>query len=58
VGHVDKPEKGWTAFLVELTFDGPNGIPFTFTSPVRIVPDTTPFKYEPVKDPQKGYLSK
>ena len=58
VGHVDKPEKGWTAFLVELTFDNPGGAPFTFTSPVRVVPDTTPFTYEPAKNPPKGFLSK
>ena len=58
VGHVDKPEKGWTAFLVELTFNNPGGAPFTFTSPVRILPDTTPFTYEPAKNPPKGFLSK
>jgi len=59
VGHVATPAKGWTAFMVELTFKGPqDNAPFTFTTPVRIVPDTTAFKYEPIPNPPKGFLSK
>jgi PhoPQ-activated pathogenicity-related protein len=44
VGKVSQPEKGWTAFLVELTF--PNGSlpPFKFTTQVRVVPDVLPAK--------------
>ncbi len=40
VARVPEPDKGWTAFFVELTF--PSGLPkypFKFTTPVRVVPD-------------------
>ncbi len=58
VGRVVKPEKGWTAYMVELTFPGVGKAPFTFTSPVRITPDTTAFQFEPPKEFPKGFLSK
>jgi PhoPQ-activated pathogenicity-related protein len=58
VGKVQKPEKGWTAFLVELTFPGSGIAPFVFTSPVRIVPDVTPQQYQPPAEAPKGFLSK
>src|SRR4029453_16614813 len=47
---VQKPEKGWTAFLLELTFPGPlgeKGPPFKFTTQVKVVPDVLPFKFPP-----------
>jgi PhoPQ-activated pathogenicity-related protein len=45
---VPKPADGWTAFFVELTFpSGLNQAPFKFTTPVRVVPDTLPFKFIP-----------
>ena len=52
VGKVPEPAKGWTAYLVELTF--PSGIaePFKFTTPVRVVPDTLPYKFVPKGRPQ------
>jgi PhoPQ-activated pathogenicity-related protein len=41
--RVPAPPQGWTAFFVELTFDGPAGAePWKFTSGVRVVPDTLP----------------
>jgi PhoPQ-activated pathogenicity-related protein len=43
VGHIDKPEKGWTAFFVELTFASGGKYPFKFTTAVRVTPDTLPF---------------
>jgi PhoPQ-activated pathogenicity-related protein len=43
-GRVEKPEKGWTAFLVELTFPSGGKIPYKFTTPVRVVPDVLPFR--------------
>lgn len=58
VGHVEKPEKGWTAFMVELTFPNGSGAPLILTSPIRITPNTLPFKYEGPQPPPKGYLSK
>ena len=43
VAHVAAPEKGWTAFFVEVTYPGPGKYPLKFTSGVRITPDTEPF---------------
>jgi PhoPQ-activated pathogenicity-related protein len=43
VGRVAKPEKGWTAFFVELTFPGSGKYPLKLTTPVRVVPDVYPF---------------
>lgn len=42
---VDFPEKGWTAFFIQLTWDGPVDsvdADFSFTTPVRVIPDTYP----------------
>ena len=40
---LEKPEKGWTAGFVELTYaDEP--APFKFTSGITVTPDTLPFK--------------
>jgi PhoPQ-activated pathogenicity-related protein len=45
---VDKPQQGWTAFLVELTFPSASGMPpYKFTTPVRVVPETKPYRYQP-----------
>lgn len=41
--RVDKPDKGYRAFFVELTFDSPGEHPFKFTTGTRIVPDVQPF---------------
>jgi PhoPQ-activated pathogenicity-related protein len=42
VATVAKPESGWTAYFVELTFPG-SRFPFKFTTEVRITPNTLPF---------------
>jgi len=47
VGTVETPPKGWRAFFVELTFPSAGPAPFKFTTQVRVVPDTLPYKYEP-----------
>ncbi len=47
VGKVAAPKKGWTAYMVELTF--PSGLvlaPFKFTTGVKVIPDTLPFRGE------------
>jgi PhoPQ-activated pathogenicity-related protein len=49
VGQPERPEKGWTAFFVELTFPSKSAAPFVFTSEVRVVPDTLPHAYPPPK---------
>jgi PhoPQ-activated pathogenicity-related protein len=43
IGRVEKPEKGWTAYFVELTFATGGKYPLKFTTGVRITPDTLPF---------------
>jgi PhoPQ-activated pathogenicity-related protein len=44
VGRVAKPEKGFTAYLVEFEFaSGIPDAPFKFSTPVRITPDVLPF---------------
>ena len=58
VARVPKPEKGWTAFLVELTYDIGGRLPLKLTSEVSIVPDTLPFKPFKPKVKQKGFMSK
>jgi len=51
VGKVPPPRKGWTAFMVELTFPSGCEAPFKFTTQVRVVPDTLPFKFTPKRKP-------
>jgi len=43
IGHVDKPEKGWTAYFVEMTYPSGGKYPFKFTTAVRVTPDTLPY---------------
>ena len=48
VAHVEKPEKGWTAYFVEMTYPSGGRYPFKFTTAVRVNPDTEPFPaYQP-----------
>jgi PhoPQ-activated pathogenicity-related protein len=46
IGRVPKPEKGFTAFFVELTYKGAGKYPFKFTTEVSVVPDILPFKWK------------
>jgi PhoPQ-activated pathogenicity-related protein len=46
IGKPDEPEKGWTAYFVELTFDGGEIGQYQFTTEVRVLPDTLPFAQE------------
>ena len=43
VGKVDRPDKGWSAYFVELTYPSGGKYPLKFTTAVRINPDTLPF---------------
>ncbi len=40
---VKAPEKGWTAYFVELQFDSGAALPYRFSTEVRVIPDTLPF---------------
>ena len=51
VGKIETPEKGWSAFMVELTYPNKNAPPFKFTTNVRVLPETMPFKLEPKPTP-------
>ena len=44
-GHAAAPEKGWTAYFVEMTFPSGGKYPFKFTSEVSVVPDVLPFRF-------------
>jgi len=43
VGRIEPPQQGWTAFLVELTFDTGRPLPLKLTTAVRVLPDTLPY---------------
>ncbi|MBZ5604822.1 MAG: PhoPQ-activated pathogenicity-related family protein [Acidobacteriia bacterium] len=44
IGKPVKPEKGWTAYFIELTFPNGGKYPFKFSTAVRVNPDTLPFE--------------
>ncbi|MEK7832755.1 MAG: PhoPQ-activated protein PqaA family protein, partial [Acidobacteriota bacterium] len=54
IGRVAKPEKGYTAFFVEMVYDSGGRYPFKFTTQVSVVPDVLPFKFE---DAAKKYAA-
>jgi len=41
--RIPAPEKGWTAYFVELHFDSGTPVPYRFSTEVRVVPDTLPY---------------
>lgn len=43
VGKVATPEKGWSAYFIELTYDVGQIFPLKLSTAVRIVPDKLPF---------------
>jgi PhoPQ-activated pathogenicity-related protein len=51
LAKIPTPEKGWTAFFLELTYPG-RPISLKFTTSVRVLPDTRPFKLEPTTPPR------
>lgn len=47
VAKVPEPLKGWTAFMVELSFPSGKGLPdYKFTTQVRVVPEVLPYKFQ------------
>src|ERR1051325_890073 len=52
IGKVSKPEKGWTAYFIELTFPSGCPAPFKFTTQVCVMPDTLPYKFVSKRKPQ------
>ncbi|GMV94835.1 MAG: hypothetical protein AMXMBFR82_46130 [Candidatus Hydrogenedentota bacterium] len=54
--ELEAPEKGWTAFLLEMQFPNPDfSSPFVFSTGVSVVPDTFPFKDTPEPESGHGY---
>lgn len=49
---VAKPEKGWTAFFAELTYENGTAAPYKYTTQVRVIPEVKPFKYVQPKAPR------
>jgi PhoPQ-activated pathogenicity-related protein len=47
VARVPEPPRGWTAFMVELTYAGPGGRALKLTTSVRVVPDKTEHEFVP-----------
>jgi PhoPQ-activated pathogenicity-related protein len=43
VAKVNAPQKGWTAFFVELSFPSGGSHPFKETTAIRVLPDTLPY---------------
>ncbi len=58
VGRVEKPEKGYTAFFVELVYDSGGKYPFKFTTEVSVVPDVLPYKFEDAAKKYAGTASR
>jgi PhoPQ-activated pathogenicity-related protein len=42
-GKVAEPEKGWTAFFVEMVYDSGGPVPYKFTTQVQVVPERLAF---------------
>lgn len=52
---VASPDKGYTAYFVEMTYPGNGKYPFKFTTGVKVVPDTLPFPpFQPISNPSGG----
>ena len=40
---VPDPEEGWAAYFIQVKFDSPLlGVPYTFSTPIKVVPETYP----------------
>jgi len=55
--QVPEPEKGWTAYMVELTYDLGAGVPLKLTTDVKVIPDVLPHA-APTPNRPKGFLGK
>ena len=57
IANVERPDEGWSAYFIELKYETPFGLPFTFSTPVRVIPDTLPFNYDRPQNPRRGFLT-
>ena len=56
IGKVEAPAAGYTAYMVECTYDVGTLVPLKLTTDVRVIPDTYPFA-APSPSKLKGFLS-
>ncbi len=56
-GTVSKPSDGWTAYMVELSFDVGGPMPLKLTTPVRVTPTNLPHAAPVIRGLKKGFLS-
>ena len=56
VARAKAPEKGWTAFFVELTFPTGGKYPFKETTGIRVLPDTLPYAAPKPQQPTGGHV--
>lgn len=42
-----RPDRGWTAFFVELTYPSQTIVPLKLTTDVKVIPDVLPYKFTP-----------
>ncbi len=54
---IAKPEQGWSAYLMEMTFDLGGPAPLKLTTDVTVTPRTLPFDL-PTSEAPKGFLSR
>jgi PhoPQ-activated pathogenicity-related protein len=47
IAKPDAPERGWTAYFMQISFPSPGPYPYVFTTGVRVTPDTLPFAAPP-----------
>ncbi len=47
VANASTPDKGWTAYFIELTYDVGAATPLKLTTEVKVTPDTIPFEGKP-----------
>jgi PhoPQ-activated pathogenicity-related protein len=44
---IKAPPEGWTAYMIEFAFSGPEGTPLKLTTSVGVIPDKTDYQYRP-----------
>ncbi len=54
VAHLTVPDRGWTAYMVELTFASGARVPFTFSTGVKVVPDDKLYTFTYATDEERA----
>lgn len=51
LAKIDPPKEGWTAYMIEFAFPGPEGTTLKLTTSVGVIPDRTDFEFRPESRP-------